>query len=218
MSYSFQTFSVGQVLTAAQMNQVEVNIRDHIHGQGNVVPGPGWTLIETKQASAASNIDFETGLDDTSYDRFMISYESVVPATDDSALYARLKCSGSYQTTGYQYSARMSGIGGGADMGSTTDALTAAVPLSRPGAGQGVGSASGEHVQGMVEFANPETAIFPLLLHRSAYIRSDGAPCAVNGTGNYATAVAMTGIRFLFSAGNITSGTFRLYGLRKSTS
>lgn len=28
MAYSFQTFSVGQVLTAAQMNQVEVNIRD----------------------------------------------------------------------------------------------------------------------------------------------------------------------------------------------
>ena len=29
MSYSFQTFSVGQVLTSSQMNQVEVNIRDH---------------------------------------------------------------------------------------------------------------------------------------------------------------------------------------------
>jgi len=36
MAYSFQTFSVGQVLTAAQMNQVEVNIRDHIHGVSGV--------------------------------------------------------------------------------------------------------------------------------------------------------------------------------------
>lgn len=36
MTYSFQTFSVGQVLTAAQMNQVEVNVRDHGHGLDGV--------------------------------------------------------------------------------------------------------------------------------------------------------------------------------------
>ena len=38
-AYSFQTFSVGQVLTAAQMSQVEVNIRDHVHGTANVAIG-----------------------------------------------------------------------------------------------------------------------------------------------------------------------------------
>lgn len=32
MSYSSQSFSVGQVLTAAQMTQVEDNIKDHVHG------------------------------------------------------------------------------------------------------------------------------------------------------------------------------------------
>ncbi len=36
MAYSFQTFSVGQVLTAAHMNQVEYNIRDHVHGADGV--------------------------------------------------------------------------------------------------------------------------------------------------------------------------------------
>src|SRR5258708_2127112 len=35
-AYSFQTFNVGQVLTATQMNQVEVNIRDHVHGVAGV--------------------------------------------------------------------------------------------------------------------------------------------------------------------------------------
>ena len=40
MSYVFQTFSVAQVLTAAQMNQVEVSIRDHIHGARAVVKVP----------------------------------------------------------------------------------------------------------------------------------------------------------------------------------
>lgn len=37
MSYSYQTFSVGQVLTAAQMTQVEDNVRDHGHGLAGVL-------------------------------------------------------------------------------------------------------------------------------------------------------------------------------------
>ena len=36
MAYSFQTFSIGQILTAAQMNQVEASIRDHVHGTAGV--------------------------------------------------------------------------------------------------------------------------------------------------------------------------------------
>jgi len=36
MAYSFQTFTLSQILTAAQMNQVEVNIRDHQHGVSGV--------------------------------------------------------------------------------------------------------------------------------------------------------------------------------------
>lgn len=48
MSYSFQTFTVGQVLTAAQMDQVEVNIRDHEHGTSGVSkPGPNDTHAST---------------------------------------------------------------------------------------------------------------------------------------------------------------------------
>lgn len=37
MAYSFQTFSVLEVLTAAKMNQGEVNIRDHAHGAAGVL-------------------------------------------------------------------------------------------------------------------------------------------------------------------------------------
>src|SRR5947209_6129671 len=36
MAYSFQTYSVGQVYTAAAANQTEVNIRDHVHGESGV--------------------------------------------------------------------------------------------------------------------------------------------------------------------------------------
>lgn len=37
MSYVYQTFSVGQVLTAAQVQQIQDDARDHVHGQAGVV-------------------------------------------------------------------------------------------------------------------------------------------------------------------------------------
>jgi hypothetical protein len=43
MAYAFQIFSFEQVLTSAQMNQVEVNVRDHVHGLNSVVKtGLSW--------------------------------------------------------------------------------------------------------------------------------------------------------------------------------
>ncbi|MBI4185289.1 MAG: hypothetical protein HY521_14955 [Proteobacteria bacterium] len=43
MAYSFQTFGFNQVLTAAEMNQVEANVRDHAHGAAGVAPiASGW--------------------------------------------------------------------------------------------------------------------------------------------------------------------------------
>src|SRR5947209_3078039 len=50
MDYSFQTYSVGQVLTAAAMNQEEVNIRDHIHGVAGVGNSWGADIVPTSHA------------------------------------------------------------------------------------------------------------------------------------------------------------------------
>lgn len=38
MSYEFQTFSFQEVLTSSKMNQIEINIRDHVHGSNGVSP------------------------------------------------------------------------------------------------------------------------------------------------------------------------------------
>ncbi len=42
-AYSFQSFSALEVLGATKMNQLEVNVRDHIHGQSSVATEyQGW--------------------------------------------------------------------------------------------------------------------------------------------------------------------------------
>lgn len=50
-AYSFQTFSVGEVLAASKMNQIEVNIRDHVHGSSSVVNVP-YSAISSVPAAA----------------------------------------------------------------------------------------------------------------------------------------------------------------------
>lgn len=55
MAYVFQTFSLGNVLTATQMNQIEVNIRDHVHGSDGVAQSdlraPPFTSAQQSLAS-----------------------------------------------------------------------------------------------------------------------------------------------------------------------
>lgn len=53
MSYLYQTYSVGEVLTAAKMQQVEDNIRDHVHGIDGVSSPTGVTLWD-KDADGSS--------------------------------------------------------------------------------------------------------------------------------------------------------------------
>lgn len=56
MAYSFQTFTVGQVLMAAQTNQIEVNIRDHVHGVAGVAMATRIAKV-TRQTSALLGAD-----------------------------------------------------------------------------------------------------------------------------------------------------------------
>lgn len=50
MAYSKQTFTTGQVLTAAQQNQLESNIADHVHGR-NSVAATGVSYPRTSRTS-----------------------------------------------------------------------------------------------------------------------------------------------------------------------
>lgn len=180
-------------------------------------PRGGWVLLAEEAASASSTVDFVTadGLNAT-YDQYMVTFTKVKPATDDVYLGLRIGTGAgpTYQTANYQYAARMSGPSAGADVGSASDDRIA---LSRTGAGQGVGSAAGELIHGVVYFEHPtDTTDYHVFRAETGYIRSDAAIVDYRGSGTYGgAAAAMTGLRFLFSSGNIASGTFRLYGLRK---
>ena len=55
MTYSFQTFTLNQILTSPQMNQVEANIRDHRHGQSGVEGVFGGEITPTQLTANTNN-------------------------------------------------------------------------------------------------------------------------------------------------------------------
>jgi hypothetical protein len=179
---------------------------------GGGAGGSDWVLIETQTASASATLDFTTGLDDT-YDAFEFRISSLKPATDDVQLLARVQVSGSYQTTGY----RSGGFTATSGAGTAAASLTTGILMTHVGAGGQVGNAAGENYSGVLRFSNPElTTDFCIFEGTAGYKRADSITASQIFHGTYDTVGAVTGIRFLFSSGNIASGRISLYGLAKS--
>lgn len=173
----------------------------------------GWTLIQTQSASASAVIDF-SGLADT-YDAYEVRFSSVKPVSDDVALWIRIGTGAgpTYQTAGYRWSLQGANEAGAGFLASASDAK---IVLNGSTASVGVGNASGENIAGSVSFDNPDASDFMPVRWFAGWINAGGGSAHAIGSGQFATTGAITAIRFLFSTGNIASGRFSLFGLRKT--
>ncbi|MFQ5624637.1 MAG: hypothetical protein ACE5FS_14725 [Paracoccaceae bacterium] len=172
----------------------------------------GWDLIESQTASASATLDFTTGIDGT-YDAYALVLTNVLPATDGAALWLRVQESAAWQADAadyaYRYETRIVNASTYNASNSTGDAKIVL-------AGAAVGGAAGEGASGKIEFYGPATTAY----HGFTWniIEQDTTPITRNlvGGGAYIGATgAVTGVRVMFSTGNIASGTIALYGLRK---
>lgn len=175
----------------------------------------GLSFLSTGTASNSAVIDFTTNLSDT-FEEYVIKFSSIKPATDDVSLQVRIGTGGAptYQTSGYRYS--FFGATDSADLATVRSAAANFIALNNSGAAAGIGNAAGRHARGEIRFTNPEGGDFCIIEWSMSYINAGGIIVRLCGAGMWATAGAITGIRFLLSSGNITSGTFRMYGIRKS--
>lgn len=184
------------------------------------VNGTGGSLIllSTATASASATVDFTSSIDST-YDEYVLVGVGVVPATDAVAAYIRVsEDAGSTwksAATDYKYSGYVYGISAGAG-GSAGGATSAQIELSH---GTTVGNASTKGFNFKLHFFKPSSTA----LHKTfeatpiGYETSGGDYYTLIKAGTYiGTVNAITGIRFLFSSGNISSGNFYLYGVKKS--
>ncbi len=164
-----------------------------------------WARVSTQTASGSATIDFTTL--SASYRDFKVIGSNVVPATDNVQLFARISVAASFKSgaTDYEWRSKYNygageGYGGAADTGIRI--FIAA------------GSDAGESLSFWAVFFDPaDTANRKQVMGSSFGQTNVAAYRAVRFQGSYVAATsAIDGIQFLFSSGNIESGTFTLYG------
>ena len=181
-------------------------------GNGSwVTPSAGALVFISSQtvSSAVASVDFTSGISST-YDDYVVYFADVTPANNNVNMRLRLYKSGSFQATGYSTSSASFKTTAGLNstdtgtyiyMGDSTVSNTISV-ISGTCTFLNINSTLG----------NRATAVGQLFFNAA----SSSAQSTTIFGGSQNTAAATTGFQFFFSSGNVTSGTFRLYGVAKS--
>jgi hypothetical protein len=180
-------------------------------------PGGGsWIYLSTVTASNSATVDIETTINST-YQNYAIVASTIIPVNDFVHLRARQKQGGSYLTADYQWHLSFpkndsTSYAGDCSTASGTTFYQLAYGLSEPAGGPTGG------VSFVMYLPNPSNttvrkAIFCTGVSEDAY--AGVRHVTLSGT-NISATTALTGIRFYMSSGNISTGTFRLYGIKNS--
>jgi hypothetical protein len=173
------------------------------------------TFLSSVSASASATVDLETTFNST-YDVYMIVASQVILASDDQKLTVRMKLSGSYATTNYQFS-----------LNGTSPAAANNTFANRTSTGESVSNAiwvaaacgnvtDESHNVVIYVYGPTSTSLRKMISWTGVNIDSNGNSVNAQGVGSNTGTGALTGIRFLSSSGNISSGSFRLYGIANS--
>ncbi len=178
------------------------------------VSGGAPVLLATKTASASATLDF-TEFNNSIYSRYKFVLKNVKPSTDSVYLMLRLSTNdGSSYDSGasdYQYNTLSREMSG--NTSSSSSAATSVV-LTPTGGSSTIGNATNEKgVQAEIDLMN--AAVTNRAFIYGHYLLDNGSGDIVHGhvSGRRNTDQDTTGLRFLFSSGNIASGTIEMFGL-----
>lgn len=197
--------TAGQVLTSNGAGLLP-SFQSNPAGSGSMV------FIAAATAAGSATIDFTAGITST-YDQYILNFSDVIPATNNVGLWVRLQSGGVFRSTAADYAwvqswytTAASGFNNSSDT-KIELASTGARPLA---------NTSTKGASGTLYLGTPaNTATHKRIWGTYTYWET----LVVGGSfGGWLVGVttAVTGIQFLMSTGNITSGTFQLYGIRKS--
>lgn len=164
--------------------------------------GGSLTLIASATASNSATVDFANNITST-YDNYLLVWENVVIATTAQTLILRV---GTGATPTWQATSYSNAVTAGSAFGATAIGLSKISDYSNTANRSGTGSAIINNVNNA---SNDKT-----LSGISGYWGQAGADVAVGIAGRWQAATVVTSIRYLTSSGNITSGVFKLYGLK----
>ncbi len=179
------------------------------------VGGGAMTLIQSQSASSDTSIDFTTGITST-YDAFKLVISGLVPATNDTGMMVRVSedAGSTWKTGGSDYSYSVM-----ADTVNTAAASATEIRTYNPTSTTMIQNASGKNASFEMSIHNlASSSLQPIFFGKgtwedsnTGYTRNWGFSGRYKGSTN-----AINGIRLIMTSGNITSGTFSLYGVNKT--
>jgi hypothetical protein len=178
--------------------------------------GGGLVLLEQHTASNSADLEFTTALSST-YDVYQVEFVALVPATTSVNLWMRVATSGTAWDTAANYSwanARFIYVGTTTNGGSGASNSTQIV--LHTGSAELTNVANNGGVSGFLKLYNWNIGgAFPHLTGEFDAVYA--TPIELGGVvgGTYQITTPIVAFQFLFSSGNIVSGTVRVYGLAK---
>jgi hypothetical protein len=175
-------------------------------------PASGLTLLSTVTASNSATVDIETTFSST-YDAYFLFVVGLVPATNASSLQCLLKVGTYISTNVYQYHSTAL-LANSASYAANANDNASLIQI--------ITNVNSDSERGVCMQMNLYNAASTSTRKFINWIGSDenssGVGRSFSGAGRVAAAplAALTGVRFSMSSGNITSGSFRLYGLANS--
>jgi len=180
--------------------------------------GGDFVLISTTTASNDASIEFTSGIDST-YKGYALMVWDTVPATDNTYLQLHVSTNGgsTWESGASDYGWETQYRNWNGDFQSDRNASDSKIVLNSTitGFDWGVGNASGEGMSARVYLSSPASSSVKQWCEYICFgVNSAGNLTRYWGTGMYKTAASYDGIRITFSSGNISSGTFKLYGIK----
>ena len=164
-------------------------------------------LSTTNVTSAASEVDITSNINST-YNRYMINIINLRPATNASHLYMRFFQGGSVDTGGYDSTSAYNGSDDGSGPTIVREDNQDYMKLADE-----VGSDATEPLNGTIYLHDPSNSTtHTRLTGFASWSRGDNVTTALIG-GRIGQDVAVDGVRFYMSSGNITSCIIKLYGI-----
>lgn len=173
-------------------------------------------LLEQHTASSSSTLPFSSFISST-YDTYFFTFTSIVLSTNADFVFQVGTGGGpTYDTGGnYSYETFVWRAGAVAQSGATAQTAVAMSWQVTDDVNAGAGALNGLNGE-MYLFDPQNTSLYRQVHGRTSYYDTSPFRVSVEFAGKYETTTALTAVRFLPSAGNITSGTIRVYGLAKS--
>jgi hypothetical protein len=167
---------------------------------------PGTKLLASGTLSSQATLDIDlTGY--TAFRGIKVILTNITPATDSASLYCRTSTNGgvSYDSGASDYLALLAVFGGSVG---TAQGAAAQINL-----GNTIGNGAGEGATYEVDLLGQTSAVKGKIKFDGITYRADDVAQFNAGGGIRNSAADIDAIRFLFSSGNIASGSYAVYGI-----